>query len=540
MIHTNHYDVIIIGSGAGGGTLAFALADSGKRILILERGTWLPREKENWDALEVFVKERYHTTELWHDRNGKPFRPGTNYWVGGNTKLYGAVLLRFREADFGPVQHRDGVSPEWPLSYADFAPYYDRAERLYGVHGLRGSDPTEPPAGGEFPFPAVRHEPRLQEVFDGLSKQGLHPFPLPVGVRLDEDDRHASECIKCDTFDGFPCLTNGKYDADTTCVRPALQHPNVSIMTEAFVSRLRTDPTGRQVTAVDVVHPSGPMQLSADIIVVSCGAINSAALLLHSADEKHLNGLANSSDQVGRNYMSHNNSAILSVSRKPNPSKFTKTIGLNDFYFDSGDAAYPYPLGHIQTLGKSLPAQLEGDAPSLMLPGVGMTLEYMAHHSIDWWITTEDLPRTDNRVELTRSGEIMLSYTPNNTESHHRLLGKLKNAMEHVEGGVTHFLPQAVYLSKQIPLAGVAHQNGTVRFGPDPRTSALDVNCKAHDLDNLYVVDASFFPSSTSCNPSLTVIANALRVADHLRERLGAASTPAVAGAQPVLSPAGP
>jgi choline dehydrogenase-like flavoprotein len=274
---------------------------------------------------------------------------------------------------------------------------------------------------------------------------------------------------------------------------------------------------------------------------VSCGAINSAALLLRSADEKHPNGLANSSDQVGRNYMSHNNSAILSVSRKPNPSKFTKTIGLNDFYFDSRDADYPYPLGHIQTLGKSLPAQLEGDSPSLLLPGVGLTLEYMAHHSIDWWITTEDLPRPENRVELTRSGEIVLNYAPNNIESHHRLLAKLKNAMEHVEGGMTHFIPQAVYLSKQIPLAGVAHQNGTVRFGADPRTSVLDVNCKAHDLDNLYVVDASFFPSSTSCNPSLTVIANALRVADHLRERLGAAaSRTAAAAAGVMLSPATP
>jgi choline dehydrogenase-like flavoprotein len=538
MASSSHYDVSVIGSGAGGGTLAHALADSGKRILILERGTWLPREKENWDAREVFVKQRYHTPEMWRDRDGRVFRPGTNYWVGGNTKLYGAVLLRFREADFGQVHHRDGISPEWPLKYADFAPYYDRAERLYGVHGQRGTDSSEPPASGDFPFPPVRHEPRMQEVFDCLHNQGLHPFPLPVGVRLDEDNRHASECIKCDTFDGFPCLTNGKYDADTTCVRPALQYPNVSLLTEAFVSRLRTDPTGRQVTAVDVEHPSGPMQLSADIVVVSCGAINSAALLLRSADERHPNGLANASDQVGRNYMSHNNSAILSVSSKPNPSKFTKTIGVNDFYFESADAAYPYPLGHIQTLGKSLPGQLEGDAPSLRVPGIGLTLEYMAHHSIDWWITTEDLPRPDNRVELNGSGEIVLSYAPNNTESHHRLLAKLKDAMEHVEGGITHFIHQSVYLSKQIPLAGVAHQNGTVRFGTDPRTSVLDLNCKAHDLDNLYVVDASFFPSSTSCNPSLTIIANALRVADHLQERLGVIGQPWVTAAEAVVSPA--
>jgi choline dehydrogenase-like flavoprotein len=518
MATNNHYDVAIIGTGAGGGTLAYALAPSGKRILILERGDWLPREKENWDPRAVFVKERYHTTEIWYDKNGKPFRPGTNYFVGGNTKVYGAVLLRFRERDFEAVHHHDGISPEWPLKYGDFAPYYTKAERLYGAHGQRGTDPTEPPCDDPFPFPAVKHEPRIQEVYDGLQRQGLHPFPLPVGVRLDEENRHLSQCIKCDTFDGFPCLVDGKYDSATTCIIPALQHNNVTLITNAFVTRLDTDPNGREVTGIHVTRNGEREVYSADIVVVACGAINSAALLLRSANDKHPSGLANSSDQVGRNYMCHNNSAILAISRKPNPSKFTKTIGLNDFYWDADDV--DYPLGHIQTLGKSLPQQLEGDAPSLKIPGVGLTLDYIAKHAVDWWITTEDLPDPNNRVQLTSAGDIMLSYKPNNVEPHRRLLAKLKQAMEHVEGGMTHFIPQSVYLSKQIPLAGVAHQNGTCRFGTDPYTSVLDVNCKTHDLDNLYVVDASFFPSSTSSNPSLTIIANALRVGDHLIERL--------------------
>lgn len=515
---SEHYDIAIIGSGAGGGTLAYALAASGKKILILERGDWLRREKENWDPKAVFVKERYHTRELWYDQHDKPFRPGTNYYVGGNTKVYGAVLLRLREQDFGEVRHYDGISPAWPLSYADFAPYYTRAEQLYGVHGQRGSDPTEPPSADPYPFPSVRHEPRIQEVVDGLEQQGLKPFPLPVGVRLDEENPLRSLCIKCDTFDGFPCLVDGKYDSDTTCIRPILGHPNVTLVRNTMVTRLETDASGRSVSVIHAEQNGEPVQYRADIVVVAAGAVNSAALLLRSASERHPNGLANGSDQVGRNYMAHNNSAILAISRKPNPSKFTKTVGLNDWYWGSDDFAYP--LGHIQTLGKSLPAQLEGDAPSLLIPGVGLTLDFVAKHAIDWWLTTEDLPLSENRVTLTRNGAIRLSYTPNNTEPHRRLLAQLRHAMEHVEGGVTHFIPQAVYLSKRIPLAGVAHQCGTVRFGHDPASSVLDINCKAHELDNLYVVDSSFFPSSSASNPSLTIIANALRVGDHLLERM--------------------
>ena len=518
----DRYDVAIIGTGAGGGTLAYTLAPSGKRILLLERGGWLPREKANWDPHAVFVEERYHTTERWYDKQGRSFRPGTNYYVGGNTKVYGAVLLRMRERDFGEVRHHDGISPAWPRSYQDFAPYYLEAERLYGVHGERGSDPTEPSCDTPYAFPPVAHEPRMQEICDDLQRQGLHPFPLPVGVRLDEANRHLSPCIKCDTFDGFPCLVDAKHDAATTCILPALRHSNVTLLTQALVTRLDTDAGGRQVSTIHVTRSGAEERYSADVVVVACGAVNSAALLLRSASDRHPNGLANSSGQVGRHYMCHNNSAILAVSRKPNPSQFTKTIGLNDFYW--GADGFDYPLGHIQTLGKSLPAQLEGDAPSIRIPGVGLTLDYVARHAVDFWITTEDLPDPNNRVEIRPDGQIMLSYTPNNGEGHRRVLQKLRHAMEGCAGGVTHFIPQSVYLSKQIPLAGVAHQSGTCRFGADPQGSVLDPQCKAHDLDNLYVVDASFFPSSSSVNPSLTIIANALRIGDHLRDRLALAS----------------
>ena len=534
-----HYDVIIIGTGAGGGTLAHSLAETGKRILMIERGNWVPREKENWDTRAVFINERYHATEMWYDRSKKPFRPHTSYNVGGNTKFYGSILFRFREGDFSQVQHHDGVSPAWPIRYEDLAPYYTRAEQLYAVHGTRGEDPTEPPSNDPFPWPAMSHEPRMQEVDEGLRHQGINTFHLPVGILLDEQHPETSSCIRCNTFDGFACPLNAKADAATMCVIPALRHPNVSLLTEGFVTRLRTDPTGRSVTAVDVEHSSGPMQLSADIIVVSAGAVNSAALLLRSADEKHPNGLANSSDQVGRNYMCHNNSAVITVFRKPNLTKFARTIGINDFYW--GTEEFPYPMGHLSSGLKSQPEMLATAAPSTKLPGIGLTLDYMASHGVDWWATTEDLPMPDNRVTLTPSGEIMLSYSPNNREAHNRLLAKLKQLAERLEDGMSHFIPNDVYLAQRIPLAGVAHQGGTCRFGADPTVSVLDVNCKAHDVDNLYVVDASFFPSSSSVNPALTIMANALRVGEHLKQRLGATTPPITATAernalQPVAS----
>ena len=515
MAAENQYDIIIIGTGAGGGTLAYALAPTGKRILLLERGDFLPREKENWDPAAVFVQNRYKTDEIWYDKDGSEFHPGTHYYVGGNTKVYGATLLRLRKEDFGELRHHGGVSPAWPLNYEDIEPYYTQAEKLYSVHGQRGVDPTEPPAQEPYACPPLRHEPRIQEILDGLNRIGLHPFPLPIGIRLNEEEPHRSQCIRCDTCDGFPCLVDAKADAHTTCVNPAVDHPNVTLQVNSKVIRLHTDATGKIATRVEVECDGAMMSYSAGIVAVCCGAINSAALLLRSANDKHPHGLANSSGLVGRNYMCHNNSAIVAMSRTPNPTKFQKTIGINDYYFGSPD--WNYPLGHIQLLGKAKKDMLEGDAP-MITPG--LALDYMASHSVDWWITSEDLPDPENRVTVNDKGEIILHYTPNNEEAHRRLLAKLKAALKEV-GCDTHIIPSAVYLSKKIPLAGVAHQVGTCRFGKDPRTSVLDSNCKAHDLDNLYVVDGSLFPSSSAVNPGLTIIANALRVGDHLKDRLG-------------------
>ncbi len=511
---SDRYDVIIIGTGAGGGTLAHRLAPTGKRILLLERGDFLPREKPNWDAREVFAKGRYKAAESWLDGEDRTFHPGTHYYVGGNTKVYGAALFRMREADFGELRHHGGISPAWPITYADLAPYYDEAERLYHVHGQRGADPTEPPSDSPYPWPPVHHEPRIQKLFTDLQARGHHPFPLPLGLILDENDPQRSRCIRCDTCDGFPCLVHAKADAHVVCVMPALQHPNVELRTGRRVDRLETGASGREVTAVHAVHDGRPEVYRGDIVVVSCGAINSAALLLRSASDAHPRGLANRSDAVGRHYMAHCNSALVALSTRRNPTGFQKTMGLNDFYFGSPD--WEYPLGHIQMLGKSHAAMFRDDAPR---GTPHLVLDQMAKHALDFWLTSEDLPDPDNRVTLQRDGTIRLTYRANNTEAHARLVDKLKAILNSI--GHRHWLlPCSAYLGKTIPIAGVAHQNGTIRFGTDPQTSALDSHCRAHDVDNLYVVDASFFVSSSAVNPGLTIMANALRVGDHLRTRL--------------------
>ncbi len=520
----NHYDVIIIGTGAGGGTLAHRLAPSGKRILLLERGEYVPREPDNWSPRAVNVEARYNTKETWRDRKGKPLHPHTNYWVGGNTKFYGAALFRLRREDFGALQHFGGVSPAWPISYDELEPYYAEAERIYQVHGERGADPTEPPASGPYPHPKVTHEPRMQQLHDDVARLGLHPFHVPLGIMLDESDRRASRCIRCATCDGFPCLVQAKSDAQVCCVDPALAHPNVSLLTGAYVARLETDGLGREVARVHVERNGERETYSADIVVSACGAINSAALLLRSANDRHPRGLANGSDVVGRHYMGHINSVLMALSKCPNPTVFQKTLAINDFYF--GEPDWPHPMGHISFVGKLDGVTLSAGAPAI---APGWTLDLMGQHSLDFWLTSEDLPDPENRVTLDRDGNIVLAYTPNNEDGHKRLIKKVEQLMQQQRACAVHghechqgIFSRNLFVGQRIPLAGVAHQNGTVRFGHDPKTSALDPTCRAHEVDNLYLVDGSVFPSSGAVNPALTIMANALRVGDVILDRLGA------------------
>ncbi|MGH7771287.1 MAG: GMC oxidoreductase, partial [Candidatus Binatia bacterium] len=470
----------------------------------------------------VNLEGKYQTKEIWHDKDSKELHPHTNYYVGGNTKFYGAALFRLRREDFGEIRHHGGLSPAWPICYEELEPYYSEAERLYHVHGRRGEDPTEPPSSAPYPHPPISHEPRIQHLADDFARLGLRPFHTPLGVMLNEQDRHLSRCIRCETCDGYPCLVGAKSDAQVCAVDPALQHPNVTLRTDAFVERLETGPSGREVSKVVVRRNGSREEYSADVVVVSCGAINSSALLLRSANDKHPRGLANGSDVVGRHYMGHVNSVLMALSKCPNPTVFQKTLSVNDFYLGSND--WPYPMGHISFVGKLDGETLKGGAPALT---PGWTLDLMARHSLDFWLTSEDLPDPNNRVTLDSKGGIVLSYKPNNEEGHQRLIAKLKDLMKQQTKCKAHghdchegLFARNLYVGQRIPLAGVAHQVGTIRFGNDPRTSALDANCKAHDVDNLYVVDGSFCVSSGAVNPALTIMANALRVGDHLIERM--------------------
>lgn len=510
----DHYDVIVIGTGAGGGTVLSKLVQSGKRILVLERGDWLPREKENWSSLQVFKNNRYHTSEVWFDKEGKELHPGTGYWVGGNTKVYGAALFRLRERDFESVTHLGGgLSPEWPVKYRDFESHYQAAEDLYRVHGQHGVDPTEPPRSAPYSFPAVSHEPRIQQVHDALVRGGLHPFNVPLAIRLDEANRRDSACIRCNTCDGFPCLVAAKSDAEMTCVRPALLHPNVELWTNAHVTRIVTSASGRAAEGVEVVVDGVTRRVRAELVVLAAGAINSAVVLLRSATDRHPDGLANGSGQVGRNFMKHHSGTVVAVSKTANATKFQKTIAVNDFYW--GEEDFASPMGHVQLLGKVDKDMLATDAPAF---APAAALDAMAMHSIDWWLTAEDLPFPENRVRL--DGErIVLEYTARNVEGFERLMARWKSTLKETDEA-TSFIDHALYFKKTIPLEGVGHQCGTCCFGFDPRTSVLDPMCRAHEVDNLYVVDGSFFPSSAAVNPSLTIMANALRVGDHLLERL--------------------
>jgi choline dehydrogenase-like flavoprotein len=514
-----HYDVIIIGTGAGGGTLAHELALAGKKILVLERGQFLPREKENWDTTAVFLKNRYHTTDTWTDKDNKPIHPGTGYWVGGNTKVYGAAMFRLRVKDFETLKHEGGISPEWPVKYDVFEPYYTRAEKLFCVHGKSGIDPTEPPRSEEFPFPAVSNEPRMQEIQDGVAALGYKPFPVPLGLKLNEADRLRSACIRCDTCDGFPCLIHAKADADIDCVRPVMDLPNITLQTGALVTRILTNPTGTAVTAVEVelqdavTGAKSPATFSADVIAVCGGAINSAALLLKSANDQFPDGLANSSGMVGRHFMFHNSNAMVALSAEGNPSKYMKTFGINDFYF--GEPGYDFPMGSVQPVGSFQKEMMKSDAPPLT---PGFALQIAKNHTVPWWLMTEDLPDPNNRVRIVDGG-IRLEYTPNNQVSFKRLKDRWVDVLKR-SGHAHAVFDWHAYFKKDIPIEGVGHQNGTCRFGTDPKQSVLDTNCRAHDLDNLYVVDAAFFPSCGAVNPSLTIIANAIRVADHLIARM--------------------
>ncbi len=494
IIDDQFYDVIIVGTGAGGGTLTRKLAEAGQKILVLEQGEFTEKESSELVEVEVFKKEDYHAPENWYDNAGEPFQPQSFYCVGGNTKIYSGVLMRLRERDFQQIEHQDGISPEWPLKYQDFEPYYTEAEKLYRAHGKVGEDPTEPPRTEDYPLTPVERIPQIQEISDRLSQYGLHPCHLAIGIG-DE----------------------GRTDSEDTGVSPAIRAGHdVTLRTSAKVVALHTNPSGTEVKAVEAIIKGQSYLFISHIVVLACGAINSAALLLRSANEKHPRGLGNSSDLVGRNLMKHLMSVILQQSPQPNSGLFQRSLYINDFYW--GDQDFPYPMGQIQDSGGILQDVIFSESPPILsvaaklMPGFG--LKQLAKRSLGWWLQTEDLPNLNNRVTV-KDNKLHLNYTPNNLEAHDRLLYRWQEVLK-----ATDKQSRGIHPYGSVPISVVAHQCGTCRFGTNPKSSVLDVNCRTHDLDNLYVVDGSFFPSSAAVSPALTIIANTLRVGSHLIERL--------------------
>jgi choline dehydrogenase-like flavoprotein len=499
-MRTERFDIVIIGTGAGGGTIAHALAGVPARILLLERGDHVPSEDQNWDPEAVWKHLRYRVGERWRDWRGHEFQPYTHYCVGGNTKFWGSVLYRLRREDFQEMEHIDGVSPGWPIQYETLEPYYDRAERLYHVRGRHGIDPTEPPRG-PYPYEPVAHSRIVGGLVEQLRGMGLHPSPLPLGLLRPGDE---GGCILCNTCNSFPCKVNAKSDADVCCVRDAVRHPNVTLRTRAFARRLTTDGSGRKVTGVDVETPDGTYRVEAPLVVVSCGAVNSAALLLRSATDRHPDGLANSSGLVGKRYMAHLATMMQGFHPfRPNDTVFQKTVAINDYYLHGPDGGYP--LGQIQSQGRTHGVMAQTVAPWIPL----WAYKAWVARGVDWLVMSEDLPRDDNRVMLEGDGSIRVHYQPNNLTAHRRLVVEMKRILRQ--------LGFWVVVAHSHRDRNTTHQCGTLCFGTDPRHSVLDPFCRTHDIDNLFVVDASFFPSSAAVNPGLTIVAQALRVADHIK-----------------------
>jgi choline dehydrogenase-like flavoprotein len=498
-VQTITADVVIIGSGVGGSAVAHGLAGSGASVLILERGDFLPAEPQNSDAEAVFVQQRYKTLDQWSDPKGALYRPGQYYYVGGHTKFYGTAMFRFRERDFEATTIDGGPSPAWPLRYADLAPHYAEAERLYGVRGQAGTDPTDPPRA-PFPHAAIPHEPVIAALADRLSAQGLRPFHMPSAV----DFGPGGSCRRCGTCDAFACQFGAKGDAETRVLRPLLSHPDVRLERNAEVLRLVPDAEGRRIAAAEVRQNGTMLRVEAPTFVLSAGAINSALILLGSACEAAPAGLANRSGVVGRYLMNHHLTGLMGV--KPfavNGTRFPKTLSVNDFYHGLPDD--PDARGNVQMLGN-----IKGTMIRAAYPAMPQALaDWLGRHSVDVLAMSEDLPDPQSRVYLRPDGRVEVDYRPGGTAAHDRFVRHVKSVLRRAGFPVV--------LRHGFGIQAPSHQCGTVRMGDDPATSALDPLCRAHDHPNLYVVDGGFFPSSAALNPALTIAAQALRVGAHLR-----------------------
>jgi choline dehydrogenase-like flavoprotein len=491
-------DIIIIGSGIGGATIAAGLAGCGASVLILERGAHLPATPHARDSRAIFTDGHYRPQEMWREAGGGPFNPGNYYYVGGNSKFYGAVLLRYRRQDFAELEHFGGISPAWPFPYEELEPWYSKAEQLFRVRGALGDDPTEPFHSAPYPFAPVADEPAIARARTELRSLGLHPASLPLGVDIDAWLKGGAT-----PWDAFPNTGSGKMDAETGPLAAALADENIRLETGAHVEHLEASADGKTIAAVHYRQDGETRKLSAKLVILSAGAINSAAILLRSPSPSG-KGLANSSDQVGRNFMNHNSSAMLAIDpRRRNDSVYQKTLMLNDYYLSGGKGGRP--LGNVQLLGK-----IDGN---ILKANVNWTpkfaTDFMASHAIDWYLMCEDLPDSESRV-MVDGKDIVLQWRRTNMEA----LAGLTRVMRENFRACGYPIVLARPFDKRTP----SHQCGTVRMGNDPATAPLDIWCRSFDHRNLFVVDGGFLPTSAAVNPALTIAAQALRVADHIRK----------------------
>ena len=490
--------VVIIGSGMGGATLAAALAPSGCSILVLERGERLADTHAARDETAIFRDGVFRPDEVWKNGEGETFNPGNYYYVGGNSKFYGAVLLRYRAQDFGELRHLGGVSPAWPFPYETLEPWYQAAEEMFRVCGDADGDPTEPAHSGSYPFPPIADEPAIASVRKKLEKAGAKPCSLPLAIDLKKWLARAKT-----PWDAFPDTTGAKMDAESVSMSHALSHPNVSLETGAEVTGLLAEKSG-SITGVEYQKSDRTHLLSPKLVVLCAGAVNSAALLLKSANQDFPKGLSNSSDLVGRNFMNHNASAVIAINPMfVNDAIYQKTLQVNDFYLRGGPG--DMPLGNLQLLGK-----ISGTILSSQSGMPKLLANWVARHAVDWYAMSEDLPSRQSRVTIAND-QIVLDWKRSNWETHLALVAKAKSLLR--KAGFP------IVLSRPFDRRTPSHQCGTTKFGNDPAQSVLDVFCRSHDPQNLFVVDASFLPSSAAVNPALTIAAQALRVGHHIRQK---------------------
>ncbi|MEP7452924.1 GMC family oxidoreductase [Phyllobacterium sp. SB3] len=490
-------DIVIIGSGVGGSTMAAGLAASGADILILEAGDHLPDRPENRDPRAIFQRGFFRPKESWYDETGKAFNPGNYYNVGGNSKFYGAVLTRYRAEDFEEMQHLEGVSPAWPFRYQELERWYGKAEELFQVRGALGEDPTEPQHSTHYKFPPVPDEAPISLLRQRLKTAGVHPFSLPLGVDIDTWLSHGKT-----PWDAHPNSFNGKMDAETTALAAALKHDNVTIQTNSRVTNLETALDGKTITAVHYETGGQRFVIKPKLVILSAGAVQSAVLLLRSANNANPAGLANRSDQVGRNFMNHNLSAVIGFDpRFKNDSVYQKTLGFNDFYLSDGKGGAP--LGNVQLLGRISAPVLKSDMK--LVPE--WLLNRFCAHTVDFLAMSEDVPKPESRVQID-GDKIILQWIRSNWHAHQKLVAQIK--------AVLRAAGFPLVVSKAFDRKTPSHQCGTVRMGADPSTAPLDIYCRSHDHSNLFVVDAAFLPTSAAVNPALTIAAQALRVADHI------------------------